>query len=355
MAGRAPWALAAVLGAGAVAVLAVAVISSVDEDEAAGRDAPIAVVEVPERGAAEETSGAAVGDDADGPPESAPPAMPAATGTADPPPGERLPVTDPALTEKGSTGPLPKVADDGSRPWQTYARPFDGRDDRPRVAVIVTDLGLGAKATRTAIAALPGAMTLAFSPYAADIDGWARQARERGHEILLALPMESGAFPYRDPGPAALLASLPPEDNVGRLRGVLGRTSGYVGVISASETPLEADADGIRPILEEIRQRGLMYVDGHRLEVDVVATIAAELGLPQVVVNLVIDEEPTGAAIDLALARLETIASERAVAVGLARPYPVSIKRLAAWAGEVERRNLVLAPVSAAAGRQLGP
>ena len=83
-----------------------------------------------------------------------------------------------ALIEQSDQGPLPRVGEDGRQPWQVYARPFDQNDARPRIAVIVTGLGLSAAATEAAIKLLPGAVTLAFDPYAPGLEAWIVMARQ---------------------------------------------------------------------------------------------------------------------------------------------------------------------------------
>jgi hypothetical protein len=262
-------------------------------------------------------------------------------------------VPDPALIEESPLGPLPRIADDGRMARLVYARSFDRRDDRPRIALIVVDLGLAAAATEAAIDRLPAAVTLALSSYGRHLAEWARRGRGAGHEILLGLPLETSDFPVRDPGPAALLTGLDATANVQRLEAVLARSSGYVGVISVGETRLEEREESLRPVLTAVRDRGLLYVDGARSKTELVDRLAGEIDLPRVLVDLVIDGEPTAAAIDDALLRLEIISRERSVAVGLVRPYPVSLARIDAWAGGLAERNLVLAPVSAVADRQL--
>ena len=54
---------------------------------------------------------------------------------------------------------------------------------------------------------------------------------------------------------------------------------------------------------------------------------------------MVIDAVPTAAEIDRALARLETVARERGIAVGIAGALPVSIDRIAKWAKAAESRG----------------
>ena len=265
-------------------------------------------------------------------------------------PGDPLSgVPDPALIE-GDT--LPKVGDDGRLPWQAYARPFDAKDDRPRIAIIITGMGLSQASTRAAIKRLPGPVTLAFDPYAADLDAWVSRARQAGHEVLVSLPMESDGFPLRDPGPYALLTSLDAAENLRRLEFVLGRLPGYVGVISAMGSKFRASDSHLRPVLEALKGRGLMFVDGGGAKGNLAPKIATEIGLPRAINNVRLDNVSSRTAIDQRLAELEGIVRQQAFAVAIAAPYPATLERLAAWAATLEAKNLTLAPISALADRQ---
>ena len=62
-----------------------------------------------------------------------------------------------------------------------------------------------------------------------------------------------------------------------------------------------------------------------------------------------LDAVPTPAKIDRALARLEALARERGIAVGIASALPASIERIAQWAKAAESRGIVLVPISAVA------
>jgi len=266
------------------------------------------------------------------------------------PPLARVP--DPALVEQGAYGPLPRVSADGRRPWRVYARPFDARDERPRIAIIVTGLGLSQAATEAAITRLPGSVTLAFDPYAKGLDDWIPLAREAGHEVLLSLPMESANFPVHDPGPYALRTSLAPADNLRRLEFVLSRLSGYVGVVTVMGSGFTTAEEQLRPVLEALRERGLLFVEAVRTPKTLAPEIATEIGLPHVANDLLLDEDPSKAAIDIRLAELEGIGRKRTTAVAMATPNPATLERIAAWAATLEGKNLALAPVSAVALRQ---
>ena len=133
---------------------------------------------------------------------------------------------------------------------------------------------------------------------------------------------------------------------------MLSRFTSYVGVVSPIGNRFHADQRALAPVLEAIADRGLVYVDGVDVEDSHVAQIAKTTGLLKLVVDKWIDDRPDRQSIEKALGDLEAIAKRRAIAVGLARAYPVTIDRLAAWSEGLADQNLVLAPVTAAAGKQ---
>jgi hypothetical protein len=124
-----------------------------------------------------------------GPGQPAPGKPPAAT--PQPAPARNVAI-DPRLVETSRHGPLPKIASDGTRPADAYARPGKpgGKPDGLRIAIVVTGLGVSASGTTEALAKLPGPITLAFGPYGTDLDRWVARARGEGHEVLLQVPME---------------------------------------------------------------------------------------------------------------------------------------------------------------------
>jgi polysaccharide deacetylase 2 family uncharacterized protein YibQ len=260
---------------------------------------------------------------------------------------------DPALVEQRSDGPLPKVARDGRKAWQVYARPSDPREARPRVALILSGMGLSRAATIEAIRKLPGPVTMAFDPYARGLNDWVVRARQAGHEVLLVLPMEPVGFPLRDEGPLALLTTLKPPENIKKLEAVLTRMTGYVGVKSTPATQFAVSEESLKPILEAVKARGLMFVDGGEQPRTLVPRIAAQIGLPRAVSDMTVDLTPSRTAIDAKLAELEAKARQDAVVVATAHAYPVTVERLAAWIPSLEAKNIALVPVSAVADKQL--
>ncbi len=261
---------------------------------------------------------------------------------------------DPALIERGASGPLPMVANDGRKAWQAYARPFDRNDSRPRIAIVIANLGQARAETEAAIAKLPGAVTLGFNPYAPDLPGWVEKARAAGHELIIGVPMEPLDYPRQDPGPETLLLSLSPKQNRERLEWSLSRASGYVGVTNFMGSRFTAASAELRPILEVVKGRGLLFLETRVSNQSAVPALADEFALPHAANDRDLDAEGSRTGIDQALAELEGIARKRGGAVGTGSGYPATIERVAAWAATLDGKGLALAPLSALVAMQAG-
>ena len=89
---------------------------------------------------------------------------------------------------------------DGRRPVDVYARPWSGARGA-RVAIVIGGLGLSQTGTQAAIAKLPAEMTLAFAPQGNSIGRWMQEARRKGHEIVMQVPLEPFDYPERQSRP----------------------------------------------------------------------------------------------------------------------------------------------------------
>jgi polysaccharide deacetylase 2 family uncharacterized protein YibQ len=275
----------------------------------------------------------------------------AAAGSNDSKPAIGLLPADAKFLEMTAHGPVPKIASDGVRPADAFAQPAKGlaaKPDAPRVALIVTGLGVSAKTTSDVLARLPGPVTLAFVPYGTDA-ALVGRARARGHEILLEVPMEPFSYPENDSGPQTLLTALTPQQNVDRLHWVMSRFAGYVGVINMMGARFTASEQSFAPILQEIAKRGLIFVDDGANPRSVAGRVAGADNLPFAKADVVVDAVPTPLEIERALGRLESEAREHHVAVGIATALPASIDQIAKWAKAAESRGIVLVPITAAA------
>lgn len=252
---------------------------------------------------------------------------------APPKPLPPAPVTE--LVRQSAYGLLP-VATRDKQPWKTYARPFDAPAGKPRLAVVVTGLGLDKDATDAAITKLPADVTLAFSPYAGGLDKWVKKARDFGHEVMVMLPAEAVGFPARDPGPWGVLVNNPPEENVSRLEQVLARAPGAVGVLAPDGAFVRSAK--LAPVLMALKERGLAFAgEGAKVDVDV----------PAAAVTATLDVDLFRDAIEARLAGAARAAKESGAGLVVVSPRPVAFDRLLGWLDRLDGQGLVLAPATA--------
>jgi uncharacterized protein len=256
------------------------------------------------------------------------------------------------LVEESQYGPLPRVATDGRRPIDVYARPsryvVAKAGDPPRVAILVTGLGLPDAPAGDVLKGLPAPISVAYGAYGRNLQESVSRARDDGHEVLLQIPLEPNNYPTVDPGPHTLLTTLPPQENMKRLQWLMSRYTGYVGVTNHMGEKFEATTASLTPVLEELKLRGLLYVDDGSVKDSTVSQVAGTIGLDYSVASMQID--PGNLAKQLA--QLEATAKERGSAIGVVKASPATVKQLSDWAAKLEAKGFVLVPVSAAVRSQ---
>ena len=258
-----------------------------------------------------------------------------------------------SLIERTRYGMLPIISQTGRRPFDVYARPFNlpvkvQEGQARRIAIVINGLGISSEATETAIHKLPGAVTLSFNPYGRSLQNWIKKARSLGHEILLEVPLEPYDYPDNDPGPQTLLTYTAKEENLSRLLWVLGRFSGYIGVMNFMGDKFLTSSEAVLPVFRELNRRGLAYFEnGHGLRSES-AKISKQIGLRYAEAHLKIDTEISSKKIKKNLERLESLALKNGYAVGVASGLPLTMKLLAQWAKTLEKKKIILVPVSVA-------
>jgi polysaccharide deacetylase 2 family uncharacterized protein YibQ len=263
-------------------------------------------------------------------------------------------ITDPALTEETGDGPIPIIAADGRRPMDLYGRPFDRTDPRPRIAVIVAGLGIGEAITQAAIDKLPPPVTLSFTPYGTNLQSSVSAARAAGHEVLLELPMEPFDYPSNDPGPHTLMTGSSAAENPAHLQWLMSRISGYAGVMNMQGAKFLSVPEDLRPIVEQVKRRGLFVLDNGAADRSVLPEIANTAQAPFARADSILDRVPSREGVDLELKNLEIAAKTNGSAIGIATANPMTIDRITAWASDLEQRGIALAPVTAVIAAETG-
>jgi hypothetical protein len=108
----------------------------------------------------------------------------------------------------------------------------------------------------------------------------------------------------------------------------------------------------MRVFLENLKKRGLMFLESRAGARAVAGEIASITRVPFAANTLYIDAQASRPAIDGQLREAERLAHKLKEVVIMGFLYPVTLERVALWAKSIEERGLVLAPVSALARRK---
>jgi uncharacterized protein len=257
-----------------------------------------------------------------------------------------LPEAD--LVDKTDQGLLPRVAPNGLRPLDAYSRPGISNPSDVRVAIVLGGVGIDPDGTQRAIADLPGTVTLAFAPYGDGLAAETAAARAAGHELLLQVPLEPYNYPQTNPGTNTLTSNATPAENLSRLHWFMGRITNYIGIVNYMGARFTADIGPLAPVMREIGERGLMYLDDGSSARSRAAEVAGST-TPFVRADMVLDADLSAEAIDDRLNQLRAVAHERGYAVATATAFPVTIERLAAFAKTAAQKGITLVPLSAIA------
>jgi polysaccharide deacetylase 2 family uncharacterized protein YibQ len=256
-----------------------------------------------------------------------------------------------AVTETTDIGPLPRIGDDGRKPFDAYSQVTPlavTHSDMPKITLVLGGMGLNATLTQKAIDLLPGDVTLGFAPYGENLQAQVNEARAAGHEILLQVPMEPVGYPGNSPGPGTLLSDATPEQNIASLKWLMSRFAGYSGITNYMGARLLGAEDALRPVMKEVASRGLVYLEDASVNLTLSPKVAQDLRLPLQRAIMVIDANPTAPAIAAALAKLEKEAARNGSAIATGSGLDVTIETVAEWAKTLQERGILLVPVSAA-------
>ncbi|RST85226.1 divergent polysaccharide deacetylase family protein [Aquibium carbonis] len=253
---------------------------------------------------------------------------------------------DRALLEQSEMGPLPVRAADGRRAAEVYARPWSGTRGA-RIAVVIGGLGLSQTGTQAAIAKLPSEITLAFAPQGNSLGRWMQTARSEGHEIMMQLPLEPFDYPRINPGRNTLTVEAEPRQNIENLYWALTRTTNYTGVMNYMGGRFTSDHEAFAPIMRELGERGLSYLDDGSSARSLAERLAGEADVPYAQGDLVIDQARDRGSILSKLDQLEATARARGYAVGTGTAFDVTVDTVSEWARAVRMRGIEIVPVSA--------
>ncbi len=247
---------------------------------------------------------------------------------------------------------LPRISPSGWMPWIAHARRFDPSAGAPaRLGLLMINVGLNEPAMRKAIEELPPEVSLAFLPGTPDLPRWLQQARAFGHETYLMLPMDDPAVGER--GLRPIEAAADAAENLKRLRAILARGEGYVGLVIAAPARPALGEGVLRPLVKEIADRGLALIEINPTAGPAsIQRLTEELGVGYARSTDVLDYKLAGDGVVGNLDRLAAWVAESAPdraprhAFGVAQPDEEAIVSLRGWyKGQEARTDVSMVPI----------
>lgn len=215
---------------------------------------------------------------------------------------------------------------------------------RPRIAVIIDDIGMNLPYSRAALD-LPPAVTLAILPYAAQAADFARQAKEKGHDILIHIPMEAMNAPV-SLGGMGLTTDMDAHAIHAMMERISARMEGYIGINNHMGSKFTADRAAMTRLMPYLKERGLIMIDSKTIGASLVGDVADEYDVPHLSRDVFLDHEETPAFIAAALKQAEVIARRKGHAIAIGHPKAITLQALQAWIPTLDRKNIDLVAIS---------
>lgn len=219
-----------------------------------------------------------------------------------------------------------------------------GSKGLPKIAIIIDDLGYDRDMDISFIHFdLPLSLSvLPFAPYTEFI---AYEAKRKGRELLLHLPMEPKGYPRLDPGPGALLTDMDEKTIRQAVGDLVRQVPGLRGVNHHMGSCFSERSDKMTVVLDEIQKRNLFYVDSRTTPKTVVYKLAKTMGVPVTKKSVFLDHDLSPKAIRFQVERLLGIARYSGMAVGIGHPHKETLKVLEEYHDQLIKEFKVV-PVS---------
>lgn len=173
--------------------------------------------------------------------------------------------------------------------------PSKGAHPGRQIAVIIDDIGYDLRVVEE-LAGIPAPIAFAVLPHAPHAAEAARRLHAAGKEILLHLPMEPHSYPGESPGAGALMADMNGAEIRRQIREDLEVVPFVSGVNNHMGSRFMEDGARLAIVMEELRRRGLFFVDSRTTPDSRGMASAGRAGVRFAARDLFIDHAPGYAA-----------------------------------------------------------
>ena len=217
--------------------------------------------------------------------------------------------------------------------------------ERPRIALIIDDLGYALTAGRRAIA-LPGPVAYAVLRDARRARVLGEHAAKQGKEVLLPLPLQAQNLQGRaDPG--ALHLDMSRGQFAAAFAANLAAVPHVIGVNNHRGSLLTRHPGHMQWLMEEIRARnGLFFVDSYTTANSVAMQMAAEAGVNAIRRDVFLDPDKSPQTVARQFERMKRLAHKRGFVVAIGHPYAATLDLLENELPKLAEQGIELVTIS---------
>ncbi len=160
--------------------------------------------------------------------------------------------------------------------------------DKKEIAIVIDDFGNNMKATEEMLN-LPIPITAAIMPFLSTTERDAKLAHEKGHEVIVHLPMEPKKGKKSWLGPGAITTDMSDDEIRKGVTRAIEDIPYAVGMNHHMGSKVTEDERIMRVVLEVCKEKGLFYLDSKTTGKSVIPKLAKELSVPYLENNMFFD------------------------------------------------------------------
>ncbi len=219
---------------------------------------------------------------------------------------------------------------------------FLGSANAAQVAIIIDDIGY--RQSDEDALTLPDSVTFSVLPFTPLGEALAKSAHEKGHEIMLHLPMQ--ALNGKKLGPGGLTNTMSEYEVKRTVKLALQSIPYAKGANNHMGSLLTQLQDPMTWVMESLKQDQAFFVDSLTTRYSKAAAAADNLGIPLLRRQLFLDNDVSPAALEKQFQRMIQQAHRTGELVAIAHPYPETIKFLKHNLPRLAEEGISLVPTS---------
>jgi polysaccharide deacetylase 2 family uncharacterized protein YibQ len=219
-------------------------------------------------------------------------------------------------------------------------------EDNGKLALVIDDFGDKLDDMVYAFFDLDGKITVSVLPgrrYSARV---AREASDRGCEVIMHLAMEPLRAAFHEDG-YTILTKMPRDQIQEIFQKAFDQVPSAVGVNNHMGSRATSDRQTMTDVLECVRQKGLYFVDSYTVASSVAYSVAGEMGVPTAKRDVFLDVDGSEEAICRKLGELVLKAKRNGAAVGIGHCHRNMFNALKKEMPRIQGMGMKFVPLSA--------